>query len=1008
MYTPLKILGSIAVALTLLACADRGPIGPATGDPSFAAGGGQSLRDLDASATLGADTTVLVGDVLHLGLVAGDGNGPQDNKNVVWATSDAAVVSVAPDRGTATLAALSPGTAVVSATLGGKTVSVAITVAGVNTPPTAAPDAYDAIGNVTLTIPAPGVLANDTDEEGGLTVVPGTFSTTGGGMVTLSPDGGFVYRGAAGYTGVDAFDYDATDGAASSTATVTLTLSYRVWYVKNDATAPGDGRDASPFVTLAQAETASSAGERIFVFHGDGTTTGLDQGITLKAGQALIGQGVSSSVTTPLNGQTVVLLAAGSAPTITRSSAGATVQLAAGDTVRGVAIESTAGAGISGSGFGSFVASESSVDAVGGAALQLANGAVDASFTALGSAGSATDGLTLQTLTGTLTAASATSAASGILQGSVARAVRIEGGSADIEYKGRIVNSTGGILVQNNVGGTILLDGDSKVLHTGSSVAVTLANNPGATVQIAGGGLDITTSGAIGYSASGGGTAIVTGADNEIASVGAAALDVRNVTIGAGGLAFRSISANGGASGIVLQNTGALSGLLVSGDGSTAASGGTIQGTTGAAISLDDASHVQLVLMTLKPQASGWVATNLGGSSRLERSTVDYQGAAPAGSFAFRVANASTNASVTLNGTTFQNKLDPTPAVSISATGSSQITFNAMDGTTSDAFDNEFTNLFGSAIAVSSGDAPGSTALVNVNVSDAKFLNAPANGLNNLELAVTQNATLVPHILDSTFDKVAMASAVAGVINVSAFDMGRLGSSSTPAIIQGNTITNIRSSSPTFAFDPAGTQGYIGMRFAIDNVAGGVNHKLQILGNTVTNVARQAVLISSRGAADDVNVRVQGNTFGTASAPVGTPSNRRAVEVDAQTASAMKVEVVNNPSIVGGTTGTNSALHLRAGVNTGATSAILATVVNNVIANPNTSTADGRFRAETVSGGLGTMCLDLRNNTLESAAKLFQANNNGGTYNLNASGNTGTVTTVGVVDPTASCPLPSF
>src|SRR5688500_9918072 len=259
-----------AAVLLLAACAGDAvtPLAPTSDDPSFASGGGgHHLRDLDANATIGADTTVFVGDVIQVGLAAGNGNGPQNNQNVVWTTSDATVVAVVPDRGRATLTALAPGTATVCARLGGSSVCVTITVTSTNTPPTAAPDAYEAIGNVTLSIPAPGVLANDTDAEGGLTVVSGTFSTTAGRMVTLSPDGSFVYRGAAGYTGVDQFDYTATDGSASSTATVTISLPYRVWYVKNDATAPGDGRDASPFVTLAQAEAASSAAERIFVFY---------------------------------------------------------------------------------------------------------------------------------------------------------------------------------------------------------------------------------------------------------------------------------------------------------------------------------------------------------------------------------------------------------------------------------------------------------------------------------------------------------------------------------------------------------------------------------------------------------------------------------------------------------------------------------------------------------------------------------------------------------------------
>src|SRR5206468_10652362 len=41
--------------------------------------------------------------------------------------------------------------------------TVTITVVPVNTAPAAANDSYTVVGNSTLTVPAPGVLANDTD-----------------------------------------------------------------------------------------------------------------------------------------------------------------------------------------------------------------------------------------------------------------------------------------------------------------------------------------------------------------------------------------------------------------------------------------------------------------------------------------------------------------------------------------------------------------------------------------------------------------------------------------------------------------------------------------------------------------------------------------------------------------------------------------------------------------------------------------------------------------------------
>src|SRR5262249_39504221 len=147
--------------------------------------------------------------------------------------------------------------------------------------------------------------------------------------------------------------------------------------------------------------------------------------------------------------------------------------------------------------------------------------------------------------------------------------------------------------------------------------------------------------------------------------------------------------------------------------------------------------------------------------------------------------------------------------------------------------------------------------------------------------------------------------ATVGVINVNTQGSGRLGDASNSAVFSGDTITNIKSGpGPTFAYDPTGVNGYLGIRVAIDGNAG-VNDKGQILNHTIKNLARQGILVSSRGGRNDVNVLIQGNTVGTAAEPVAT-SNRRAIEIETQTGS-MKIQVLNNPSIASaGTSNSNS------------------------------------------------------------------------------------------------------
>jgi hypothetical protein len=129
------------------------------------------------------------------------------------------------------------------------------------------------------------------------------------------------------------------------------------------------------------------------------------------------------------------------------------------------------------------------------------------------------------------------------------------------------------------------------------------------------------------------------------------------------------------------------------------------------------------------------------------------------------------------------------------------------------------------------------------------------------------------------------------------------------------------------------------------------------------------------------------------------------VEIETQSSATLKIQVLEN-NITGGTSSFNSALHLRSGVTTSAT--LSATVVQNTIANPNTGTNDGRFKAETSSAGAGNMCLDLRNNVLESASKVFElVDGSTGAFARNHSGNTGTVSEIGTFTSIGSCTLPT-
>src|SRR5207247_1982131 len=89
--------------------------------------------------------------------------------------------------------------------------TVSITVVAVNDPPVAAGDNYSTNEDATLTVVAPGVLANDTDVDGdALTAI--VVSGPSHGTLTLRANGRISYTPAANYNGLERFTYRATDG----------------------------------------------------------------------------------------------------------------------------------------------------------------------------------------------------------------------------------------------------------------------------------------------------------------------------------------------------------------------------------------------------------------------------------------------------------------------------------------------------------------------------------------------------------------------------------------------------------------------------------------------------------------------------------------------------------------------------------------------------------------------------------------------------------------------------
>jgi hypothetical protein len=403
-------------------------------------------------------------------------------------------------------------------------------------PPDAIDDAFAATGNVLLTRnAATGVLSNDVPA--GIVVTLFDAISANGGDVVVNPDGSFTYDPPPGFTGSDTFTYTVGNGAQTDVATVTITVTEMVWFIDADAAAGGDGRFSGPFDSVAAFNAQQGgggaddpeAGDWIFVYRRSmGSVPG---NLTLLPNQRLIGQGVDLIVN-------ATLIVPSTANTVLEASSTNTVTLALNNTVRGFNLVNTAGGALLGNAIGAFNADTVALTAIGGPALSLDAGTVNAIFSTIVSNGSPNRGVFLNLVSGTVLCTNTT----------------ITGAA------------THGVLVSSSSGGIVFA------------------------------GLDITGGAGKGLSVIGSpGTVAVTGAVNAILTGTGLALEVVNSGIGAAGLTFRSINSNGAPSGIILTNTSGSGGLTVTGDGTTTPGpGGTIANSVNGGILLSGTHDVSI------------------------------------------------------------------------------------------------------------------------------------------------------------------------------------------------------------------------------------------------------------------------------------------------------------------------------------------------------------------------------------------------------------------------------
>lgn len=114
------------------------------------------------------------------------------------------------------------------------------------------------------------------------------------------------------------------------------------FFVFVDNTSSSNGTYESPYHTLAQAQENSSPNNIIYVFPGNGTTTGMNSGITLKANQKFWGSGVNQSIQTSI-GTISIPAQSSTSPIITNTNVdteGNAITLATNNAISGFTISS--------------------------------------------------------------------------------------------------------------------------------------------------------------------------------------------------------------------------------------------------------------------------------------------------------------------------------------------------------------------------------------------------------------------------------------------------------------------------------------------------------------------------------------------------------------------------------------------------------------------------------------------------------------------------------------------
>ncbi|MEP6919708.1 MAG: Ig-like domain-containing protein [bacterium] len=443
------------------------------------------------------------------------------------------------------------------------------------------------VGNNTL----PDVVLNGTGQA--LNLTAGTFGALSGFFSVTSTSSGTQGIILTGVTGTCTFGSTTVSGSTTQGILIgTTTADINFGNTTVSGGTDGVSLQNNSAGTRTFGTLGVSGGSGIAFLHANGGGN-----VTVNGGASFSGAGNNIDIQNMTSGTTINFASSVSVNKSGAGGAGVNLVNNTGSTITfnslGLLTSAAIGLNATGGGTINVTTGGGAINATGGSAI-FANGVtLNANFSAVIFNGGAANGISLTNVAGT------SNLGAGALAGATGVSFLVSGGTATVTYNGTITQTTAArvIDIQSKTGGTIVLGG-AITSNNGTGQGIFLNGNNGATINFTG-GVTISTGVNNAFTATGPGPAATSGGTinvtqnnttivNTLTTTTGAALNVTNTTIGASGVTFRSVAATGGTNnGITVNNTGALGGLTVTGNGGTCTTatptctGGTIQNKLG-------------------------------------------------------------------------------------------------------------------------------------------------------------------------------------------------------------------------------------------------------------------------------------------------------------------------------------------------------------------------------------------------------------------------------------------